>query len=79
MKDEIINCYDIKPIFSFETGSSIDNELFFCIEIALENDVVYGRNGPETLVSLYSKKYNKEFYDKEDYNTWRECNVYKKI
>lgn len=76
LKDELINRFDLKATFSFELGSSIDNELFYIIEIANDKEEPSSEKlkfGNLTNVNLYSKEYNKEFYNPEyDAKPWRD-------
>lgn len=68
LKDELIQQYDLKPYFNFETGSNIDNEIFFLIEITNKKEPEFKIKDEHIKVNLYSNQYNKEFYN-EEYDT----------
>lgn len=73
LKDELIQLYDLKPYFSFETGSNIDNEIFFLVEVSTNAKPKFELKDEHIKVNLYSNQYNKEFYNEEyDIKPWEE-------
>ena len=72
LKEELIKEYDLNTVFSLASGHCIDEELFFLVELNNKEDEHYVLNSP-IKVNLYSKEYNKEFYNPEyDSKPWRE-------
>lgn len=72
LRDELANRYDLKQFFDVITGTSIDEEIFFLIELNTNEEEHVAINNP-VRVNLYSKQYNKEFYNPEyDGKPWRD-------
>lgn len=71
LKEELIKRFDLKPIISF-LDDNIDKELFFFIKLEQKNPFKNLSNMTMKNVDLYSKEYNKEFYNPK-------CNVSTKI
>lgn len=69
LKDELVRQFDLEPIFNFEHGTTINDEIFYFIEIESENKTYFVNNN----VNLYTKE-----FDIDDYTTkWRK--YYEKI
>ena len=64
LKDELINEYDLKPIYHYDTGNDIDKELFFLVELETKEEDHHKINNP-VKVNLYAKNFDKNFYNSE--------------
>lgn len=64
LKDELINEYDLKPIYHYDTGNDIDKELFFLVELETNEEDHHKINNP-VKVNLYAKNFDKNFYSSE--------------
>lgn len=72
LEDFLINEFSLKPIISHFGTPKIDEELLFLIELNTEDENHFMINNP-IKVNLYSKEYNKEFYNPEyDMKPWRD-------
>ena len=62
LKDELLSRFELNPVFSFETGKSIDNDIFFLIKINTKEEEHYTINNP-VKVNLYGKNYKTQLYE----------------
>lgn len=77
LRDELIYRYELKPRYNYGKGelNDINNELFFLIELNEEKETKYSLRAPNTTVTLFSKEFNKEFYNynpEYDSQPWRD-------
>lgn len=74
LKDNLISEFDLKSNFNVLSSlENIDDELFFLVELKIDEDHTMLNNWgyDETKVTLYSKDFNKEFYNPEyDTKPW---------
>ena len=72
LEEFLINEFSLKPIISYFGAPTIDEELLFLIELNTKDENHSLINNP-VKVNLYSKEYNKEFYNPEyDMKPWRD-------
>ena len=72
LQESLANEFNLRPVNGYFGSYNIDKELFFLIELNTSEEEHYTLNNP-VKVNLYSKEYNKEFYNPEyDMKPWRD-------
>ena len=72
LEESLVHDFDLKPVNDYFGSCNIDTNLFFLIELNTSEKEHFDLNNP-IKVNLYSKEYNKEFYNPEyDMKPWRD-------